>query len=106
MDIIQYVNNKNVIIMKNKLGNILREERISRGWSLVDVAKKLDISKSQVHNFEMGVNTRVKMKALKDFASLYNLPLDEVVILGGRIPEDVYYKITDNPHLIKIIREL
>lgn len=92
--------------MQKKLGNILNEARTARGWSLVEAGEKLGISKSQVHNLEQGYIARPKMELLEKIASVYGLPYDEVVIMGGRLPKDVYYKIVYNPELIKLIRDL
>lgn len=91
--------------MNKKIGTWVKEERKKLGWGLLEGAQKLGISKTQLHKIETGKVARPKMKFLKNVASILGLPLDEVVLSGGRLPEDVYYKIVANPELIKKIRE-
>ena len=38
----------------NKLGNIVRTERTKRNWSMEYLAKKSNVSRSTIANFEVG----------------------------------------------------
>ena len=49
-------NNKEVMIMKYKTKDILRMERIKRGWTQEDVAKMLNMARASYAQYETGKN--------------------------------------------------
>lgn len=93
-------------IINKSFGSYIKEARKQKGWILIEAAQKLGISKSLLSDFENNKVDRIKMDMLKTISINYGLPYDETVIMGGRIPEDVYYKIIRNPELVTLIREI
>lgn len=62
-----------------KMGLYLREKRESKGLTQAQVAMQLGYGSPQfISNIERGVS-RVPLKSLKNFISLYNLQASEVI---------------------------
>ncbi len=59
------------------LGAVLRQERKKRGLSLVDVAKRLNISKSSLAYYETGERA-ISALMLKRYCDLLGYSLDEI----------------------------
>lgn len=87
-------------------GEYIKIARQCENWTTRQAAEKLHLSKTYYNNLELGKVDRPKMEILNNIAAVYNLPLDEVVIRAGRIPQDVYYKLVDNIELLKLVRDL
>lgn len=58
-----------------KVKDILRLERIKRGWTQEDVAKKLNIARASYAKYETGDNLPTTENIVK-LADLYNVPTD------------------------------
>lgn len=88
------------------LAKIITKERKKLRHPLRRVASAIGISAAHLQDIERGHVQRPKMNALVGLADYYNLNCDELVLLGGRLPADVYYKIQRNPKLVSYIRSL
>jgi len=93
--------------MKETFGEYIRQKRRKKDVTLIIAAAELGISTSQLHYIERGKANEIvrpKMDILKKLAAYYGLPEDEVVIKGGRIPTDIYFKIVNNLELLNVIK--
>ena len=64
-----------------QMGNFLRQKRESKGLTQAQVATQLGYGSPQfISNIERGVS-RVPVKSLRSFISLYDLQVDEVIEL-------------------------
>jgi len=88
------------------LAKIITKERKKLRHPLRKVASAIGVSAAHLQDIERGHVKRPKMSALVGLANYFNLDCDELVLLGGRLPADVYYKIQRNPKLISHIRSL
>lgn len=84
--------------------DVIKKERKSRKLSLNAAADAMKISPSHLHYIECGKTVKPKMETLYRIIVFYGLPVDETCDLVKRIPMDVYYKIVNNPSLVKVIR--
>lgn len=87
------------------LGKLIRQRRESLGLSIAKAAKRLGIAGSHLHGIESGRILRPKIDLLLNMSILYDIPSDEITILAGKIPTDVYWMIVDNPMWLSVIRE-
>jgi transcriptional regulator with XRE-family HTH domain len=87
------------------LAEILKKARTYKKVSLRGAALHVGCSFMHLHHIEQGKITRPKMELLHNLADYYGINRDEVVIAARRIPDDVYWKIVNNPDLIVGIRE-
>lgn len=88
-----------------KLGERLYTARISKGVTLIQAAKYALISPGYIHQLEKGIALRPKLRILNALADYYGISRDTVIIEAQKIPEDVYWKIVNNPILLNTIRE-
>lgn len=87
-----------------KLGKLVKRKRTELGMTIARAAELLNVAGSHIHGIESGKIARPKIEVLLKMGILYDIPSDEIIILARKIPSDVYYKITDNPQLLDIIR--
>lgn len=73
--------------MHNKtLGDVIREARVGKGFSLRDLAKKLDKSPSYLSDIEN--DRRIPSEGvLRDIGTLLDLEFDRLMALAGRVGE-------------------
>jgi len=88
-----------------KLCDLLVKSRENKQMNMTKAAKIIGISLSYLNELEKGRAEKPKMKYLRSIADLYQIDYDNLCIVAGRVPQDVYYKIVAKPELIKIIRE-
>jgi len=93
-------------ITNNKLGMILRQKRRKLGISLREAAKTCDVPFGYLAAVERGEVERPKIKMLESLCRLYGLSVDEIIIMARKIPQDVYWKMVNNPSLLSIIRNI
>jgi transcriptional regulator with XRE-family HTH domain len=55
---------------------------------------------------ERGEPVKISMDFLDIVAKFYGVDIDEVCGHAQRIPQDVYWKIVNNPQLVEVIRNL
>ncbi len=70
------------------LGNKLKNLRLNKNLTQVDVAKRIDVSKSRISSYELNVN-EPSLDILIKLASLYNVSLDSLLELDKRNYLDV-----------------
>jgi len=76
----------------------LRTQRIRRGWSLAEVADRLRVSTGHLSLVERGRRGGSE-ELLSELAELYDLPIGEVLVAGGRFPEWLTEEIRNQPSL-------
>jgi len=69
-------------------------------------SKGVSMSVPYLSDFENGRATKIKMDFIYEASALYGINPDELCIAAGRIPKDIFYKIVNNPHIFKDIRNL
>ena len=89
-----------------ELGRTLRERRKELGLNLQDIEKTAHINFSNIAKLERAEVKRPKIDVLEKLSKRYSLDLDWLVVHANKIPKDVYWKIVENPKLVKIIREM
>lgn len=87
------------------LAQMLRKARLSKDVTLKEASGSLGMPLSNLHSLERGYRTKPKMETLYKLADYYGLNIDEMCISCGRVPSDVFYKICNNPKLLRTIRE-
>lgn len=90
--------------MEDKFSDYIRKVRINKEVTLRQVAKETGLGVTQLHYIERGKVARPKMEELRTLAAYYGLPEDDVILKGGRLPSDIYFRIIKHPELIQIIR--
>lgn len=71
----------------NKLGEFLKEARIKKGLSLLEVQKKTGITDSRLKRIEDGIKKDPSPKLLIKLASLYGLNLINLYLLADYLNE-------------------
>lgn len=87
-----------------KLAKLVKRKRKEMGLTIARASELLGIAGSHLHGIESGKISRPKIEVLLKMGILYDIPSDEIIILARKIPSDVYFRITDNPQLLSIIR--
>ena len=59
-----------------KIGLILREKRLKRGWSQEDIGEKFGVTFQQIQKYEKGYN-KVNCIRLNQMAKLFECPLSD-----------------------------
>lgn len=86
--------------------DLIKKHRKNRKLSLNAAAKLMGIGVSHLHYLEKGATKKPKMETLYKIMVFYGLDVDATCREVQRIPMDVYYKIVNNPDLVKVIRDL
>lgn len=89
-----------------ELGDRLFSLRKERGITLKMACERCGCSYQNLQKIEKGKITSPKISLLYKLAAFYQFPSDILIIEAKKIPSDVYFKITDNPKLLEIIRNL
>ena len=79
-----------------QLGALLRSERESRGWTLEQLARRLQVSKGYVSRLEGG-KARPAVKMIERLAKTWQINPNSLVILAGHIPADVREILRSHP---------
>ncbi|MGL5916826.1 MAG: LexA family protein, partial [Culicoidibacterales bacterium] len=66
----------------NTIGERLRQLRVSHGFSVDEIAEKLQLSKPSIYNYEKG-NRNISTETLLIFSELYNVSLDYLIAGKG-----------------------
>ncbi len=83
--------------------DLLRTLRESQGRSLRSVASEVGIAASQLSRLERGERSYTDSVGRR-LAAYYNIPLELLDLLEGRIPPDVVQILIDHPEEIGILR--
>lgn len=89
----------------NTLGFKLRVARANSKYTTSYIAEKTGISEHIIYNIENGRIARPKIELLQKLADFYGIDSDELIIAAGKVPQDIYYNIVNNPDLLKDLRE-
>ena len=88
-----------------ELGTFLRSERESRGWTLEQLAKRLQVTKGYLSRLERG-KAKPAVKLLELLAKTWQSDPNPLLILAGHIPADLKQILRSHPaEAPKILRE-
>ena len=93
-------------------GEVIRDARLIRGWTLVDVSKQIkgksnaSISKSFLHQMERGQRIPQSDRIVHDLANLFNLSPDWFLYLIGRFSVDIRRKNIPSDTLQAVLDKL
>jgi transcriptional regulator with XRE-family HTH domain len=71
-----------------RLGELLQEERRSRGWTLRRVEEETGVHNAHLSQIEKGAISRPAPNILFTLASLYDLPYEKLLRLAGHFKSD------------------
>ena len=69
--------------MATPVGDLLREERQRRGWTLRDVERRTGIHNAHLSQIEQGAIARPAPNMLFTLSALYDLPYERLMRLAG-----------------------
>lgn len=67
----------------NSLGEMIKDRRLSKGWSKRALAEKAGISHSEVHRIETGERTNPSVPVLNALAEALGIPKDDLLLVAG-----------------------
>lgn len=85
-------------------GQKMRSLRLSHKMTQRELAEYLDVDFTYLSKLENGKMHRPSENFIVRLANELNADADELLILAGRIPSDIYDIIIANPHLIPELR--
>lgn len=88
-----------------QLAAMIKKARKAKDVSLHLAAIESGVPATMLHYLETGKTIHPKMDVVRKISDYFALPYDDVCIAAQRIPEDVFYKIIDNPKILPFIRE-
>lgn len=71
------------------MGDLIRLERMRRGWSQREVAEQVGVARSYIGKIEEGAAPTVAMGVVLALSDVLEIPLSELVGIDGIIPDDV-----------------
>jgi transcriptional regulator with XRE-family HTH domain len=86
------------------LAKILRDARKQSGDTLDKVCQRIEISNTYLSDLETGKAIRPKLSIISSLADYYGIDKDVLIVSSGKIPQDVYFKIVNNPQLLSVVR--
>lgn len=90
---------------RERLGDRIKRLRKLRELGLRETALKLGISASYLSLIETGqVKTPPAAKVIADIAALLEDDFDELLLLAGRVPEDIEDSLVADPALTTFLR--
>lgn len=91
---------------RKPFGQMLREKRIAKGFSLRKFAELVGVSPTYLSQVEQGNADPPTAERVKEMAELLDEHPDELIALAGRVPEDLSAIIQKQPTRIpELIRE-
>ncbi len=66
----------------NRFGAILKQKRIQNGWTLQEVARRLDTFKGYICGIENGTVNPPSARMTERLARLYGLDEEQMILLG------------------------
>ncbi len=92
-------------LKRERLGDRIKRLRKARDLGLREAASKLGISASYLSLIETGqVKTPPAPKVIEDLAKLLDDDFDELLLLAGRVPEDIEGRLVADPALTTFLR--
>ena len=67
----------------NAIGDVIKDRRLSKGWSKRALAEKAGISHSEVHRIESGERVNPSVPVLNALAEVLSIPKDDLLRLAG-----------------------
>ncbi|MPM29652.1 hypothetical protein SDC9_76192 [bioreactor metagenome] len=67
----------------NDIGDLIKDRRLSKGWSKRALADKAGISHSEVHRIESGERVNPSVPVLNALAEVLGVPKDDVLRIAG-----------------------
>lgn len=67
----------------NSIGEMIKDRRLSKGWSKRVLAEKANISHSEVHRIENGERINPSVPVLNALAEALGIPKDDLLRLAG-----------------------
>ena len=67
----------------SKIGDVIKERRMAKGWSKRTLAERAGMSHSEVHRIENGERQNPSTPMLMALADALGIPRDDVLILAG-----------------------
>lgn len=67
----------------NDIGDLIKDRRLSKGWSKRALAEKAGISHSEVHRIESGERVNPSVPVLNALAEVLGVPKDDLLRLAG-----------------------
>jgi len=67
----------------NSFGDLIKDRRLSKGWSKRALAEKAGISHSEVHRIEIGERVNPSLPVLNALAEALGVPKDDLLRLAG-----------------------
>jgi transcriptional regulator with XRE-family HTH domain len=96
---------KSVPVDPAPLGRELRALREARGLGLRELARRLGLSPSYLSTLERGqLKTPPAATVLRALAALYEVEADRLLLLAGRLPDDVRQLLLADPSLTRFLR--
>lgn len=89
-----------------KLSERLKTLRESKGVTLETASRAIDCTFQHLGKLENDKAFRPKIPLLQSICAYYDISPDILIPEAGKIPQDVYWKIVNNPKLLPIIRDL
>lgn len=80
----------------SQLGTLLRSERKARGWTLEQLAKRLQVTKGYISRLEGG-KAKPAVRMIEVLARTLQIDPNPLLILAGRIPADVSEILRSHP---------
>lgn len=75
-------------VKEKEFGRYIREKRLKRGYTLFQVADRLEVSTNYVSQIERGIR-KATDDLVVSFAELYDIDPDELFWMSGKIPVGV-----------------
>jgi len=72
----------------NSLGDVIKDRRLSKGWSKRALAEKAGISHSEVHRIETGERANPSVPILNALAEALSIPKDDLLLIAGYKSDD------------------
>jgi transcriptional regulator with XRE-family HTH domain len=95
---------------RRTFGQLLREKRIAKGFSLRKFAELVGISPTYLSQVEQGNVDPPTAERVKRMAELLNESADEWIALAGRVPDDlagiIQKQPTEVPDLLRAVKGL
>ena len=88
---------------KNEFGQMLRELRKKAGLSQRGLGDKVNVDFTYISKIESGAKPPPSKKVIIKLATILNIDEEEMLILAGKIPEDIA-EMLRNPGVIRYLR--
>ena len=71
--------------MTTELGQLLKKERVKRGWSLREVERRTEIANAHLSQIETGIIERPDVGVLYRLANLYGIEWVRIMKIAGHV---------------------